>query len=273
MTSHFSDDADLGRVFDVAAKLAAEANAPTNLDRATRYEILGVVERLRSWQGTRDPRMLAECDARIRRLTRDVRFDQASAVDELASLVRRAGTGPSDAVTPEVASTSQPPLSDFPEVEVESMDLLISALAGLRRGLRRWPFGGESRGLLWKIDDEQAVQRLVWLALAPTFRQMRSEEPVGGTGPPRWRPDFVFPRLGLALEVKYVRTASRWPGIFGEIAEDDGRCRSEGSPFRTLALVIWDHSRSTEQHDEWEEVVLRLASVRAVTVIPRPGAL
>lgn len=269
--------ADVDALLARAADLASASEAPTNLDRAARYEILGVVERLRAWRATGDGRLLSECDVRLTRLVRHVSRDQAVVVEQLAGYVRSVGSRGDDraAVGSLVDPGSDSPASveNVGEHGLETFELLVATLVGLSRGLRRWPSGGESRSLVWPIASEDAVQRLVWLALAPVFRQMRFEETVGPTGPPRWRPDFVLPDLGLAIEAKFLRTAMQWTSIFGQIAEDDGYCRSSGSPYTGLVVVIWDHGPSTERHEEWQASVLSLASVRAVVVVPRPGSL
>lgn len=257
--------ADTGGDFDAALARVEEAVrasvAPTNLDRAARYELLGVIERLRSWRATSDERMIVECEVRISRIRRDARATQARLIEDVAACLRIATAVPlSRSLVDDEANAH----------DAETLELFERTLAGLSRGLRRWPTD-DPPAPTWPIADEYGLQRLIYLVFAPTFRQLRYEVPLGMTGPPGWRPDFVFPDLGLALEAKYLRGPDRWPDTFRAIAEDDGHCRAAGSPFRTLAVVLWDDSKSTERHDEWQEALLGLAAVHAVTILSRPG--
>lgn len=254
---------DISAVLADVVHRAGDLEVATNLQRASRYELLGVVERLRAWHVSKEPRALAECEIRLGRLLREVDPAQAALVGDVAEVVYRArgggGSGPTAARAVSTLGNRS-----------ESVELLYSCISGLKRAFRRWPTG-DPGAPAWPIENEDAVQRLVWLALAPVFEELRFEEPVGSVGPPRWRPDFALPSLAVAVEVKFVRSVSHWPATYRALVEDDGYCRSSGSPFGSLAIIVWDASRSTERHAEWESTLLQLASVEAVAILPRPG--
>ena len=98
--------------------------------------------------------------------------------------------------------------------------------AVLRRftpAMRRWRWDDPARvkdPVQWPIRSEREVQDIAWALLRAVFDDLVDEEPLRKVGHSWYRADFGLPRLGVLVEIKYVRAAAEFKKIEKEILED-----------------------------------------------------
>ena len=78
--------------------------------------------------------------------------------------------------------------------------------------MRRWRYDDPAKvkePVQWPVPSEREVQDIIWMLLRSAFDDVVDEEPLRKVGHSSYRSDFGLPRLGLLIEIKYVRSASR----------------------------------------------------------------
>lgn len=159
---------------------------------------------------------------------------------------------------------------------------LIRLLERVGAAMRRWTWedkprtaGVNSQAARWHVFNEYHVQNLLWTILAPVFPDLEDEENLPSFGQKHPRFDLGVPSLRTIVEVKFVRSghASAFASIIGEAAEDASLYRSSNSGYDRLVLFIWDDSRTSEQHAELTQGLLKIEGIVGAVVISRPGKM
>ena len=159
---------------------------------------------------------------------------------------------------------------------LEPLDV-ITALAGIERSFRRWPWETAPRTpnstiTRWNIENEYHVQDLLWAVLAPLFPDLDDEEtlpPVGQISP---RTDLSIPSLSLVVEAKFMRVSARFQDIIEEIASD-ASLYSTDSRWKSLIPFVWDDSQRSEEHAKLISGLKKLPMVVDAIVVSRPGRM
>lgn len=159
-----------------------------------------------------------------------------------------------------------------PAVDVTA---LVRILEGLPRGFQRWSSlaGREAEKTQgWMVESEKHVQALLWLVLAPVFKDLVYEDSISKVGARKPRPDFALRHRGVAVEVKYLRGRADFSRVVEEVAADVGLYLRRGSTYQYLVVFVWDESCSTELHEELKSGLKEVGATEAV-VMSQPGIL
>jgi hypothetical protein len=157
--------------------------------------------------------------------------------------------------------------------------LILRIMRNLAHGLKRWTWetASSSRGrpgMCWQIENEQHVQNLLWLALAPAVSGLRSEVYLPSVGHSQPRADFALPASGLAIEVKFIRRQKAFDQVRQELLADSRLYLSgDVTPYTQLIAFVWDDTRSTELHAGFMEGLKQTEALLDVIVVSRPGAI
>jgi hypothetical protein len=148
--------------------------------------------------------------------------------------------------------------------------------------MRRWTWedkprtaGTKSVPVCWHVFNEYHVQNLLWAILAPVFPDLEDEENLPSFGQKHPRFDLGVPSLRTIVEVKFARAGypSAFASIIGEAAEDASLYRSANSGYDKIILFVWDDSRSSEQHAELKQGLLKIEGIVGAVVVSRPGKM
>lgn len=77
--------------------------------------------------------------------------------------------------------------------------------------MRRWRYDDPAKvkePIQWPVPSEREVQDIIRMLLRSAFDDVVDEEPLRKVGHSSYRSDFGLPRLGLLIEIKYVRSAT-----------------------------------------------------------------
>ena len=159
---------------------------------------------------------------------------------------------------------------------LESSDV-VRVLQGIERAMRLWTWEDKARTktspkVRWEIENEYHVQNLLWTVLAPLFPDLRAEEytsPVGQKSP---RMDLTIPSLRLIVEVKFVRSGTRFADIIEEIAADVALYGAD-TRWKVLVPFVWDDSGRIEEHSVLVDGLRRFDMVYDAVVVTRPGKM
>lgn len=141
---------------------------------------------------------------------------------------------------------------------------LVSAL------LRNFPAAMERWRSEWIVEDEYGVQSLLWLILRTSFDDLRYEENLPKLGRSGERYDIGIPQLGLIVEAKYVRKASDFQKIVGDIGKDSAQLQPQ-STFTSIIVFVYDESCSVEQHDWARQTLESIALVKRAIIVCAPS--
>jgi hypothetical protein len=138
-----------------------------------------------------------------------------------------------------------------------------------------WDQGKDAvAGLRWPIERESQVQSLLWLALAPSVPGLKYEETLPSVGRTHPRVDLALPSLGLAIEVKFIRSDLDFGRVTQEIAADSSLYTSARSAtYSRLIVFVWDDTRSSERHQQLEEGLMSFRGVTDAIIVSRPGRM
>jgi hypothetical protein len=158
---------------------------------------------------------------------------------------------------------------------------LVSFLENIPVGLRRWTWENVPRTssandpVRWRIENEYHVQNLLYLLLAPVFVDICdevSQSPVGQKSP---RIDLYLPSIDTIIEVKYRKnTRKSFQMFIGEIAEDASLYKADPTyKDSQFICLLWDHTRSTQEHSKFINGVNSLPGVDGCVVISSPSVI
>lgn len=161
-----------------------------------------------------------------------------------------------------------------------ALDDLLNFLERIPIGLKRWTWedSGRTRTAVpvkWPIENEYHVQNLLYVLLAPIFKDVADEvylQPVGQKTP---RVDIYLPSMHTIIEVKYRKeTRKTFPVLIGEVAEDVSLYRSDPA-YKNARIVsfLWDHTRSTQEHAKFREGILKIQGMDGCVVVNSPSMM
>lgn len=151
---------------------------------------------------------------------------------------------------------------------------VIRLLQRFEASMRRWTWEDRPRtsgrgqvAVQWNVSNEYHVQNILWAILAPVFPDLEDEENLPSFGHKHPRFDLGVPSLRTIVEVKFIRSgqSSAFASVIGEAAEDASLYRSSNSGYDKLILFVWDDSRTSEQHEELIQGLLKIDGI-----LPRP---
>jgi hypothetical protein len=161
-----------------------------------------------------------------------------------------------------------------------SLNDLLEFLEHIPVGLKRWTWEQTPRTkgaepVKWHVDNEYHVQNLLYLMLAPIFKDIADEvylQPVGQKTP---RMDLYLPALNTIIEVKYRKDLRRsFSALIGEIAEDASLYRADPKyKDARIINVLWDCTHATQEHPKFTEGVLRIDGIDGCVVINAPSTM
>lgn len=136
----------------------------------------------------------------------------------------------------------------------------------------RWDKPNEVKNpIRWQITSEREVQDIVWMLLRAVFDDVVYEEPLPRLGHSSYRADFGLPRLGVLIEVKYVRSAGEFKKVEKEVIEDSVAYLRDRTTYTTIVVFIYDESQSTQEHDATASALRSLNHVIDVVIVSRPS--
>lgn len=159
---------------------------------------------------------------------------------------------------------------------------LISVLEGIPHALKRWTWEqshrtgrSDTNPVKWQIDNEYHLQNLLWLILAPIFKDLIEEENIKSSGPVHPRADLCIPSLKVVVEAKFMRlgTQSEQSKLINELAADANFYCVQSSGYTKIIPVIWDDSRKTEHHQKMLQGINTIPNVEKAFIISRPGSM
>lgn len=161
-----------------------------------------------------------------------------------------------------------------------SLDDLLEFLEHVPVGLKRWTWenAGRTRGaepVKWQVENEYHVQNLLYVLLAPIFKDIADEvnlQPVGQKNP---RIDLYLPSLHTIIEVKYRKDVKKsFPSLIGEIAEDASLYRAD-TKYKDARIVsyLWDCTRATQEHSKFKEGVSKIDGIDGCVVTSAPSTM
>lgn len=109
--------------------------------------------------------------------------------------------------------------------------------------------------------------------LRSVFDDVVDEDTLPKLGHSSYRADFGLPRLGVLIEVKYIRRATEFKDIEQEVMVDSVAYLQNTDRYRELMVVIYDESTSVEHHDQTRRALQSIESISDVIIVSRPGRL
>ncbi|WP_394617165.1 hypothetical protein JNUCC0626_47440 [Lentzea sp. JNUCC 0626] len=167
-------------------------------------------------------------------------------------------------------------------VAAASADQLVVSVPQVSQVLRRfppamkrwvWDPDHHKDPKRWRVDAEREVQAILWIMLRAVFDDVVDEEHLPKLGHSAYRADFALPKLGLLVEVKYVRTKSHFKEAEQEVIIDSVGYLKDSERYKEIIVFIYDDSCSTEHHDETRRAMLDLPGIADVIIVSRPGAI
>lgn len=169
---------------------------------------------------------------------------------------------------------------DIIDATIDSAILSRSHVAVVLRrftpAMRRWRWDDPAAvkdPVQWPVNSEREVQDILWALLRAVFDDLVDEEPLRKAGHSSYRPDFGLPRLGVLVEVKYVRTAAEFRKIEKEIYEDTVAYFRDHGTYKKLVVFIYDASASVQEHATTQAALLELEDIIDVVIVSRPSQL
>lgn len=142
--------------------------------------------------------------------------------------------------------------------------------------MRRWRWDDPAKikeAVRWPINSEREVQDILWVLLRAVFDDLVDEEPLRKVGHSSYRSDFGLPRLGVLVEVKYVRSAAEFKKVEKEVYEDSVTYLKDRGTYKKIVVFIYDASGSVQEHAMTSDVLLDLDNVIDVVIASRPSQL
>lgn len=161
------------------------------------------------------------------------------------------------------------------EKVVKSPSELGALLKKFPAAMRRWRYDGKSlkNPIKWPVRNEREVQDIIWLMLRPYYNDLIDEESIRKLGHSSYKPDFAVPSLRTLLEVKYVRERGEFKKTEKEVMEDSIGYLLDSNDYENLIVFIYDHSCSTQEHDETIRALKKIPDIEDVIIVSRPSQL
>lgn len=142
--------------------------------------------------------------------------------------------------------------------------------------MRRWRWDDPAKvkdPIRWPINSEREVQDIVWALLRAVFDDLVDEEPLRKVGHSSYRSDFGLPRLGVLVEIKYVRTAAEFKKVEKEVYEDSVAYLKDTTTYTKIVVFIYDASSSVQEHATTINALSDIEHIIDVIVVSRPSQL
>lgn len=142
--------------------------------------------------------------------------------------------------------------------------------------MRRWRYDDPAKvkePVQWPVPSEREVQDIIWMLLRSAFDDVVDEEPLRKVGHSSYRSDFGLPRLGLLIEIKYVRSAAEFKKVEKEIYEDSVAYLKEKATYKKIIVFIYDASSSAQEHATTIDALLGVEGITDVVIASRPSQL
>jgi hypothetical protein len=142
--------------------------------------------------------------------------------------------------------------------------------------MKRWRYDDPTkvkRPVQWPVASEREVQDIIWMLLRSAFDDVVDEEPLRKVGHSSYRSDFGLPRLGLLVEIKYVRSATEFKKVEKEIYEDSVAYLKEKATYKKIVVFIYDASSSAQEHATTIDALLGVEGIVDVVIASRPSQL
>ena len=157
---------------------------------------------------------------------------------------------------------------------------LINFLDNIPVGLRRWTWEDQAKtvrgnAVKWAIENEYHVQNLLYLLLAPIFKDVTDENYSASVGQKNPRIDLYLPSSHTIIEVKYKKDNKKsFQSLIGEVSEDAGLYKADPR-FKNCKLIVflWDHTKATQEHAKFKEGVLKIPGIDGCVVISSPSVM
>lgn len=122
----------------------------------------------------------------------------------------------------------------------------------------------------WKLplDDEKAVQDIIWIMLRSHFERLDREENLPKLGIKNYRPDFGVPDLGAAVEVKYIGQGTSIPRIQEEILADIPGYINENTIYSSIVVFIYDSVHKLRDAQRFISDLRNVDGIFDVIVVP-----
>ena len=175
----------------------------------------------------------------------------------------------------QIWSAANKTISKGVEKIVESPSKLRSLLKKFPAAMKRWRFDGKSlkNSIKWPVRNEREVQDIIWLMLRPYYDDLIDEESLRKLGHSSYKPDFAVPSLRTLLEVKYIRASTEFKKTEKEVMEDSIGYLLGSTDYEKLIVFIYDHSCSTQEHDETIRALKKISNIEDVIIVSRPSQL
>lgn len=170
---------------------------------------------------------------------------------------------------------------DIISASIDSTLLSTSHVGAILRrftpAMKRWRYDDPAKikgaPVQWPVRSEREVQDIVWMLLRSAFDDLVDEEPLRKVGHSSYRADFGLPRLGLLIEIKYVRSASDFKKIEKEIYEDSVAYLKDKTTYGKIIVFIYDASSSVQEHATTASALLGIDGIVDVVIASRPSQL
>jgi hypothetical protein len=146
---------------------------------------------------------------------------------------------------------------------VDSSARVSDMLSNFPAALERWKKD-------WKIEDEEDVQRLVFLILRTYFDDLRYEDNLPKLGRSGHRYDIGIPQLKLLIEIKFARKSSDFQRFVEEIGKDAAQIVTQ-TVFTGFTAFIYDPTCSTEHYAWIRQALLQYPQVKDVVIVCAPA--
>lgn len=179
-----------------------------------------------------------------------------------------------------LSSLSRAKASTVHSIRTDTMtvDDILALLRNVGRSLRDWTWEDKPRTKAsemrrWHIDHEYHVQSLLWVVLAPLFRDLESESYSMKLGFTQPRADLVIPSLKLIVEAKFARATDSLREIQRQLAQDAAMYFPKGGEYDRMIAFVWDDAARSEEHATLVQGLEKLEHVVGVVVVSRPSKM
>lgn len=158
---------------------------------------------------------------------------------------------------------------------LRSPSVIVDILSKFESSMKRWRFDNDALDspIKWPIKSEKEVQDILWIILRPYFVDLIDEETLPKLGHSSYKPDFAIPSLRTLVEVKFAIKRTDFKDIEKEIMQDSVGYLTNTNDYERIIVFIYDHSCSTQEHDETKRALKKVSGIEDVIIVSRPSQL
>jgi hypothetical protein len=158
-----------------------------------------------------------------------------------------------------------------PCVKVQVRVLLSLAAYAKLLSLSKVQFRECCQYLVFPLQDEPAVQSVLWVILRSHFDRLEKEGTLPRFGAKSYRPDFGIPDLRVLIEAKFIgaktEVSTIQDGIFGDIP---GYLKSTPD-YDAIVVFIYDAAQKLRDSRKFVEDMKAVEGIIDVIVVPGIG--